>query len=90
MKDASANEVCTNCGYLRRPNEAQSMLDKLPPGSYVRQKLLMQLLPFSPATLWRKVASGDFPKPVKLSDRVTGWKVSEVRAWFQEKGLIRD
>ena len=40
------------------------------------------LLPFSSATLWRKVAAGTFPKPVKLSTRVTAWRVAEVRSFL--------
>lgn len=39
-------------------------------------------LPFSAPTTWRKVKNGTFPKPVKLSARVTAWRVSEVRAWI--------
>lgn len=60
----------------------------LPTTGYVRQAQLVGkkgvpgVIPFSPATLWRKVASGDFPKPVKLSPGVTAWKVEEVRAWL--------
>lgn len=40
------------------------------------------MVPFSSATLWRKVKSGDFPAPVKLSDRVTAWKIQDVHAWL--------
>lgn len=40
------------------------------------------MVPFSSATLWRKVKSGDFPAPVKLSDRVTAWRVQDVHAWM--------
>jgi len=39
-------------------------------------------LPFSAPTLWRKVKAGTFPKPVKLSERVTGFQVGAVRAWM--------
>jgi prophage regulatory protein len=39
-------------------------------------------LPFSAPTLWRRVKDGSFPKPVKLSLRVTAWRVSDVRAWI--------
>ena len=43
---------------------------QLPETGYVRQSQLIPfILPFSPATLWRKVKSGDFPNPVKLSAR---------------------
>jgi prophage regulatory protein len=44
---------------------------------YVRQAQLVgkkgkpALIPFSAATLWRKVAAGSFPKPVKFSAGVT-------------------
>jgi len=68
-------------------NKAVVLLDSIPAKAFVPKKLLMQLVPFSSATLWRKVASGDFPKPVKLSDRVTGWRVEDVRDWFEKKGL---
>jgi prophage regulatory protein len=42
-------------------------------------------IPFSAPTLWRKVKTGDFPAPVKLSERVTAWRVSDVRAWLSYK-----
>lgn len=63
--------------------------DDLSDTAYVRAAQLVQSpanrnapIPFSPATLWRKVKSGDFPKPLKLSERVTAWNVGEVRAWM--------
>lgn len=40
------------------------------------------IVPFSGPTLWRRVKTGDFPKPVKLSARVTAWRVEDVRAWM--------
>jgi predicted DNA-binding transcriptional regulator AlpA len=39
-------------------------------------------LPFSGPTLWRKVAAGTFPRPLKLSARVTAWRVGDVRGWL--------
>ena len=33
-------------------------------------------------TLWRRVKAGTFPKPVKLSERVTAWRVEDVRQWL--------
>lgn len=55
---------------------------------YMRQKELMQLIPFSAATLWRKVKAGTFVKPIKLSDRITVWSRAEVNAWLQAKEAI--
>ena len=86
-KNESTSELCSTCGCLRRPNEVQSILDQLPEGCYVRQKLLRKILPFSSATLWRKVRAGQFPRPYKLSERVTAWRVDDVRAWFVKNGL---
>lgn len=60
-----------------------STFDNLPATGYVRQaQLIPAPVPFSSATLWRKCKSGDFPKPVKLSERVTAWKVEDVRHWL--------
>lgn len=54
--------------------------------AYIRQRELMTLLPFSPATLWRKVKNGTFVSPVRLSDRITAWNRNEVIAWLDAKG----
>jgi len=68
-----------------------SIFDALPDSAFIREAQLVQSakrpespvpLPFSAPTLWRLVAKGKFPKPVKLSTRVTCWKVGEVRAWM--------
>ena len=64
--------------------------DTLPDSAFIREAQLVQSpkhpdrpapLPFSAPTLWRKVKAGTFPKPVKLSERVTAWKVGDIRAW---------
>ncbi|WP_335622424.1 helix-turn-helix transcriptional regulator [Acidovorax carolinensis] len=39
-------------------------------------------MPFSAPTLWRKVKNRTFPAPVRLSERVTAWKVGDVRSWI--------
>lgn len=58
----------------------------LPSGSFVRQsQLIPAILPFSSATLWRKVKDGSFPKPVKLSDRITAWRTDDVRSWLETR-----
>lgn len=68
-----------------------SIFDTLPDSAFIRESQLVQdpkrpqysaLLPFSAATLWRKVAAGTFPKPVKLSTRVTAWRVSDIRMFI--------
>ena len=68
------------------PTHRSLPIGALPVDGYVRQaQLIPGLLPFSPATLWRKVANGSFPPPVKLSQRITAWRVEDVRQWMQEQ-----
>lgn len=40
-------------------------------------------IPVSKSTWWNGVNSGRFPKPIKLSERVTAWRVSDIRALFE-------
>ena len=73
------------------PAITASVFDHLPDSALLRESQLVQSpkrphgtapLPFSAATLWRKVKAGTFPKPIKLSERVTAFKVGEVRSWL--------
>ena len=61
------------------------VVQEKPVYGYMRQKELMRLVPFSPATLWRMVKAGTFVRPVKLSDRITAWNRADVLAWLQAK-----
>lgn len=58
----------------------------LPSTGYTRQKKLLQFIPFSHATLWRKVKAGEFPAPLKLSAGITAWRVEDVHAWIAAAG----
>jgi predicted DNA-binding transcriptional regulator AlpA len=59
---------------------------KLPKSQYIRQSQLIPfIVPFSSATLWRKVGTGEFPRPVKLSERITAWRVADVEQWLNSK-----
>ena len=77
-----------------KPTIHSSVFDALPDSAYVREAHLVPSpkrpdtpvpLPFSAPTLWRKVREGTFCKPYKLSERVTAWKVGEVRAWMAKQ-----
>lgn len=43
------------------------------------------MLPFSAPTLWRMVKAGTFPKPIKLGERITAWRIEEVQSWIDKK-----
>lgn len=81
------------------PSKSSSVIpsfDDLADSAFIRESQLVQspkrpgrpaLLPFSAPTLWRKVKAGTFPQPFKLSQRVTCWKVSDVRAWMASQAI---
>lgn len=52
-----------------------------PDASLLRLNEFLPSLPFARATLWRRVRSGTFPAPVKVSAKITAWKRSDVEAW---------
>ena len=37
----------------------------------------------SKPTLYRMIASGAFPRPVKLGVRSVGWRASEIERWIE-------
>ncbi len=60
----------------------QTNFDDLPGDAFLRQPQVLSLVPFSSATLWRKVKEGSFPAPRKLSERCTAWQVGAIREWL--------
>lgn len=75
----------------------KSVFDALPDSAWLRESQLVRSLkspdraiaplPFSAPTLWRMVKAGKFPKPTKLSARVTAWQVGQVRAWMAAQAM---
>lgn len=67
----------------------------LPDNGYVRMsqlatnkaKGIVGILPFGSSWIWTKQSIGEFPKPVKVSARVTVWRVEDVRAYLKARGL---
>lgn len=45
-------------------------------------------LPVSPATIWRWVRKGKFPKPFKLGESVTVWNADEVDAFIARRAEV--
>lgn len=53
---------------------------------FLRQAQLLKIIPISKSTLWRRVQASAFPAPVKLSQRVTVWRVEDIRQWIDAQG----
>ena len=64
------------------------MTDQLefPHTGFVRLKQIVAPsgpIPVSKSTWWQGVKDGRFPKPIKLGNRVTVWRVEDIRALFE-------
>jgi predicted DNA-binding transcriptional regulator AlpA len=43
-------------------------------------QIVPHIIPVSKSTWWSGVKAGRFPKPIKLSSRVTVWRYSDIEA----------
>jgi len=64
---------------------------ELPDTALVRLAMLVSLgvIPFSASTLWRKVKTGEFPKPIRVSSHITAWRMGDVRIWATDPSGYR-
>ena len=46
----------------------------------LRVRQVLRFVPISRSCWWAGVRSGRFPQPLKLSERVTVWRASDIRA----------
>lgn len=44
----------------------------------------------SRSEVYRRIAAGDFPQPVKLGERASAWPEHEVSAWIADRIAARD
>ena len=49
----------------------------------VRRDEVSRLTGLARATIYKKVADGSFPAPIRLGGRSVGWRLSDVVAWLQ-------
>ena len=60
-----------------------TMPTSLPLTGYMRQPAVLSIVPVSASTLWRLIRQNKFPKPTKLSSRVTAWRAEDVYSWIE-------
>ena len=77
---ALTNQDVHHSAETRRAAHGVTSFDELPDSGYVRQaQIIPDVIPVSSASWWRGVKSGRYPKPVKFSERVTAWRVGDIR-----------
>lgn len=63
------------------------MQTEIPTPDYLlTDKQVAKLLGVSRSQVWAKAQSGEWPKPIKLSDRVTRWKTSAITSLINKAG----
>ena len=51
----------------------------------IKRKELEKALTVSPATLYRWIKEGKFPKQIRLGDNMVRWERKSVEAWMTER-----
>ena len=54
----------------------------LPAQGFVREPTVLVFIPVGRSTLWEMIRRGEFARPVKLSTRVSAWRVEDVRSYI--------
>jgi prophage regulatory protein len=44
----------------------------------------------SRSEIYRRIALGDFPRPIKLGERASAWSAAEIDAWIAGRIAARD
>ena len=51
----------------------------------VKINAVKQQTHLSVASIYRLAKQGDFPKPIKLTERSSAWSLEEIHSWIEEK-----
>ena len=52
---------------------------------YQTRQQLEKLFKVSPATIYRWIKEGRFPKPIHLGANMVRWKASDIESWLTER-----
>ena len=64
---------------------AQTHNSSLPETGFMRLPAVLAIIPVSKTTWWVGVKSGRYPKAVKLGQRITAWRVEDIRALIEKQ-----
>lgn len=66
---------------------AQPLQAALVPDALLRISVVQQLTGLGESTIRRKMATADFPQPIKNGTRCTRWRAGDVTTWLREQGI---
>lgn len=71
-------------------------MNKLPEAGFLRLHQIIgnkkadppipAIIPVSKSTWWQGIKTGRYPKPVKLGERCTAWRLEDIRALIEKAG----
>lgn len=61
------------------PKKSLEAFQNLPKEGYVRLPTILFHIPIGRSTFLKKVQDGVYPQPTKLSERVSAWRVEDIR-----------
>lgn len=59
-------------------------MNEVRPERMLRMPAVLELVPLDKATIYRKIAAGEFPKPVRLGGNSVVWMESDIASWQQQ------
>jgi prophage regulatory protein len=78
----------STAGTSSQPSVTEAQPGETP--RLIRLPELQTLIPLSRTGIWRGVAAGALPRPIRLSKNVNAWRLDEVTAFIQEQTRKRD
>ncbi len=58
--------------------------------SILRLPEVIKITGLGRSTIYRDINLGNFPKPIKLGEKSTGWLSSDISAWIDSRIQARD
>lgn len=65
---------------MRNETQAEYVQPTVNPDRLLRIKQVLEIFPVSRTTWWDGVKTGRYPKGIKLGERTTAWRASEIDA----------
>lgn len=63
----------------------QPVFTSLPADPVLRINETARFVSLGKSTVWRLLAQNKFPRPIKLTDKAVGWRMSSLQAWLDSR-----
>ncbi len=73
--------------FTKGDNNMQYGNYQLPSEGFVRLNDILKIIPVSKSHWWDGVSKGKYPPPVKFSDRITCWRVEDIRELINKHAM---